>query len=278
MNFLATLQRPARDTAPVSEITAVHPVRFISYRVANMQGIGNREEQQDSFAFINALDVREMKRNGLFAIMADGMGGMNGGSFASQTTVQLMTEDFRQMNRDGDISAQLKDSAARAGDVIYQRLGGSGGTTVIACVFYQQQLNYISIGDSYLYLLRDGDVIQINRPQDVRNLRYLEAIRNGSLNPTVADEDKEREAITNFLGMPVLTEPDRFLRPMALRNGDVFLICSDGIGDVLTMDELAVCLGRETPEEMCRSLEEQVNSKRMDYQDNYTALIVQCRK
>ena len=277
MNFLS-MKQPFKGTALVSEITSTHPVRFISYRVANLQGIGNREEQEDSFAFVNALDVREIKQNGLFAILADGMGGMSGGSFASQTAIQLMTEDFRQMNRESDISAQLWDSAVRAGDVIFQKLNGSGGSTVVACVFYQEKFSYISIGDSCLYLLRDSEIIQINRPHDVRNLHYLESIRSGDLNPSMAEEDVEREAIVDFLGMPVLIEADRFLRPLPLRDRDVFLICSDGVGDVLTTEELAICMSCETPEEISRSLEEHILSKRLEHQDNYTALIVQCRK
>ena len=58
--------------------------RLLSYQVANLQGRGTRERQEDSFAFANALDVTEILRRGLLAVVADGMGGLKDGREVSQ--------------------------------------------------------------------------------------------------------------------------------------------------------------------------------------------------
>ena len=273
MNFL-----PKKHLILQPSVPQTPPVRLISYQVANMQGLGRRDNQEDAFAFVNALDVREMKRNGLFAILADGMGGMSSGEIASQIAIDSLKADFFRFDREGDLVRQLQDSAARASEAVFQRLGGSGGSTLIACLFFQQFCYYVSAGDSRLYLWRDGQLLQINRDQNIRNLRYLEAIRNGSLNPAAAEADEERDAIVAFLGMADSIELDCFYRPLPLQDGDVFLLCSDGVSDVITEEETAACLALKSPLEICRALEERILSKQKAYQDNYTALVVCCRK
>ena len=69
-----------KKPAPVRE-------RLLSYQVANLQGRGTRERQEDSFAFANALDVTEILRRGLLAVVADGMGGLKDGREVSQACV-----------------------------------------------------------------------------------------------------------------------------------------------------------------------------------------------
>ncbi|MBQ6205593.1 MAG: serine/threonine-protein phosphatase [Oscillospiraceae bacterium] len=277
MEFLPRQKHIAVDMSKLS-VSMPSPVRLISYRMANMQGVGSREHQEDSFAFVNAMDVREMKRNGLFAILADGMGGMQSGQFASQNAIAFMKETFYVMNRNADIPFQLCKGVREASDKIYDSLGGNGGTTLVACVFYNERCYYVSVGDSCLYLLRNGVLIRLNREQNVLHQRYAELIRGGDIEPFRARDDPERDYLTAFLGMPELTDIDCFLRPLSLHDGDVFLICSDGIENSMTSEELALCLSRNTPEEMCRSMEQRIALQHKANQDNYTALIIQCRK
>lgn len=258
----------AAQSAPVK--------RLLSYQVANLQGIGRRARQEDSFAFANVLDVTAIRQKGLLAAVADGMGGMRDGQQASEAAVTALKAGFAAMDREADLSAQLCGIVYRTGEQINRLLGGDGGSTLVACVIYQEQLYYASVGDSFLYLKRDGQLLRLNREHTYRSQLYLEAIRSGSMAPGPANADPERAALTQFLGMDQMSEIDCFRRPLPLKDGDVLLICSDGVGGVLTEDTLLDCLERQTPAEACAGMEEEIRRQDRQYQDNYTALTIYC--
>lgn len=250
--------------------------RLLSYRVANLQGIGTRQNQEDAFAFVNAVDVTEMKRSGLLALVADGMGGMEGGKLASETSIAAMKASFQTMDRQSNLAGSLKDSVLAAGQQVFETLGGRGGSTLVACLFYEEQLYYASVGDSYLYLLRDGELLRLNRPHNVRQECWLDTIRSGSMDPEPARAHKEAEALTQFLGMDVLDDVDYLRRPLALQEGDLLLLCSDGVAGVLTEAQLVSCLQGDAPDQMCTQLEHLILAQNRQYQDNYTALVIRC--
>ena len=250
--------------------------RLLSYRVANLQGIGTRQNQEDAFAFVNAVDVTEMKRKGLLALVADGMGGMEGGKRASETVIAAMKDAFGGLDRQGNLAEALKESVISAGQKVFELLNGRGGSTLVACLIYEEQLYYASVGDSYLYLLRDGELLRMNRPHNVRQDLWLESIHCDSMDPEPACANKEADALTQFLGMEDIEDVDYLHRPLTLREGDLFLLCSDGVAGVLTEAEISACLQGDTPDQMCSKLEQAVLAQNRKYQDNYTALIIRC--
>ena len=263
---------PVSSPPPPSE----PPKRLLSYQVANLQGVGTRPRQEDGFAFVNAMDVAEMKRSGLLAIVADGMGGMRDGRVASQTAISVMKAGFQALDRSGSIPEQLEESVIQAGREVYRTLGGDGGSTAVVCLFYNEQLYFTSVGDSGLYLLREGTLLRLNLEHNVRNERFLETIRQGSMDPEIAREDPEAAALTQFLGMGGAVRADSLRRPMHLHDGDLLLLCSDGVDGTLTEAQMLACLGEASPEAMCQALERAILEENRQYQDNYTALIVRC--
>ncbi len=264
-----------RPDEPASPAPAA-PKRLISYRVANLQGIGSRERQEDSFTFVNAMDVTEIRRNGLLAIVADGMGGMRDGKVASEAAIACMKADFQAMDRSGDIAAQLRDSVLKAGASVFDCLGGSGGSTIVACIFYEEKLWFANVGDSYLYLLRDGQLLHLNREHNVLHERYLETIRAGGMDPEPARSDWEKAALSQFLGMDGMDDVDYLRRPLKLHDGDRFLLCSDGVGGVLSEATIQEFMEMDTPTETCAAMERAILLQNNRYQDNFTALVVQC--
>lgn len=268
-------QNPLASAPAVQKLSAL-PRRLISYRIGNLQGIGSRDRQEDSFAFVNALDVTDMKRMGLLAVVADGMGGMRDGKVASETAIASLKVSFQNMNRQENLARQLYDSVLRAGEAVFQALGGDGGSTLVECIFYQEQLWFASVGDSYLYLLREGQLLRMNREHNVMTERFLDAIRQESMDPAPGREDPEKAALSQFLGMDALDDVDCLRRPLRLHDGDVFLLCSDGVGGTVPEARVRECLSLGTPEEMCAALERAVAEAGSPYQDNYTALIIQC--
>lgn len=249
---------------------------LLSYQVANLQGLGARERQEDAFAFVNVMDVSKIRKDGLLAVVADGMGGMKDGKLASETVIAGLKQDFGEMDRENDLAQQLCQSVFDAGEKVYGLLNGDGGSTVVACIIFREQLYFVSVGDSFLYLKRGQELIRLNREQNCQAQTYLETIRSGSMDPTAAHNHREKAALTQFLGMDGMDEMDFLRRPFHMKDEDVLLICSDGVGGVLTEQELIVCLGEENPDRMCAAIEAKIRQHDETYQDNYTALIIKC--
>ncbi|MCQ4022115.1 MULTISPECIES: PP2C family serine/threonine-protein phosphatase [unclassified Ruminococcus] len=250
--------------------------RLLSYRVSNLQGLGSRQAQEDSFAFANSADVTKIREKGLLAVVADGMGGMKDGKLASETAIQSIRSDFDNFECNKDLPGQLCDTLYNASEKVYSSLEGEGGSTAIVCLFYDEKLYYASVGDSYLILKRNGQIYHLNRKHTVFNRDCADAIRNGDMDPSYLKLNPERNALTQFLGMDELSDIDCFKKPLSLESGDIVLMCSDGVGGVLSEQEISSCLNNPCPEAMCTAIEQNIVAKGRQYQDNYTALIIQC--
>lgn len=250
--------------------------RLLSYQAANMQYIGTRERQEDSFAFVNALDVTEIRRKGLLAVVADGMGGMDDGKLVSEDCIANILSEFQSMDREEDLASQLREAVLRTNERLYSRFHGEGGTTLVAVLLYQEALWWTSVGDSYLYLKRGPGIYRLNQDQNYRSQLYLEAIRSGVLDPTEANLDPDGPRLSEFMGSESVGEVDQNLRPLRLLDGDSLLLCSDGVGGVLSEPELLECLSTVNVQDACDKLAGKIRALGRRSQDNYTALVVRC--
>lgn len=258
-------------------MTTVSPgERRLSYQFANIQGIGNRNRQEDSFSQMNVLDVKKIRKEGIFFAVSDGMGGMADGKLASETAIKSIRASFSAMDRSGDLAGQLTDAVREADAAVYRELFGNGGATVVACIIYEEKFYFTSVGDSFLYLCRNGKLVRLNELHNVCTSRYREELAGGGFDPSRGRNDIEAEALTQFLGMGGLTEPDYFRRPLAVHSGDVFFACSDGIGGVVEPDRIRKCLSVPTTEEMCKEIEQEILGKNKPNQDNYTGVVIKC--
>ena len=246
------------------------------YLVANLQGLGARERQEDSFTVSGAVDGAMMREKGLLFAVCDGMGGMKDGRLASETAVRSLRQSFLDMDRDGGLAVQLEDAVFRASAQVEALIGGDGGSTVVIGILYRGGLYYASVGDSFLYLLRDRRLLRLNAEQNIRAQHYLEAVRDGDMDPLPYRDLPDGAALTGFLGMSGLADVDCSARPLPVESGDVLLACSDGVGGVLSPEEITEALLKPTPAEMCADLEEKIVSYGRPHQDNYTAIIVKC--
>ena len=248
------------------------------YKAANLQGIGKRARQEDSFSFSNALESDPVGEMGMLITVADGMGGMADGKKASEAVIRSISTDFREFDREGDIAAQLEAAVFKAGDEVYSLIGGMGGSTVVTAVIYDEKLYFTSVGDSYIFLMRNRQLVRLNRSQNIQNEMYLETLSDGSTDPSIANSVQQKEALTQFLGMDGLEEADSLVKPLDLLPGDVLLLCSDGVAGYVDETCIAECLSFGVPIDMATALDREIRLADRKYQDNYTALIVQCRK
>lgn len=269
-------RRQRRVTEDQETVSLEGGAKGLRFQAANVQGLGDRDGQEDSFALCNAADAAALRREGLFAVVADGMGGMSDGKAVSEGAVEVLTQLFHALREEGNVPQQLREGIFAASDGLFERFCGRGGTTVVAVRVFDSTLHWISVGDSAIFLKRNGGVFQINREHTCLNDLYLQELRQEPIEKERAERHEDARRLTAFVGMQNLRTADQSLRPLKLEDGDVILLCSDGISGVLTPAEVLEAMSLD-PQEGCALLENMVLEKRIPEQDNYTGVMIACK-
>lgn len=245
------------------------------YRVGNLHHIGQREEQQDSFCLSDIGDEVSTREKGLLAVVADGMGGLEGGAAISQRVTDTFLARYRQLAVP-DADSFLYDSvmaAEKSVEELMETAGVNGGSTVVAVLLRGDVLHFVSVGDSRIYLLHDGRLRQLNREHTYGAL-LRERAALGEVDPEEPYINPRRDALTSYIGMGPLKRIDRSERPIFLSPGDKVLLCSDGVFNALGEDALAVALAGEAAQAAVR-LEEAVLAQGLSNQDNFTGVVLE---
>lgn len=177
-------------------------------------------------------------------LVADGMGGHNAGDYASRFTVEELT-DYVKLHRGGSPVELLRDGIERVNRRLYEKsveyaaLSGIG-TTLVAATTRNNTLYVANIGDSRLYLFRDGCLRQITRDHS-----YVEElVARGAIKRDSEDYRQKKNIITRALGVMRQVQADFFEEPLFA--GDLILMCSDGLSNMMEEEEMAAILGDGT--------------------------------
>ena len=173
-----------------------------------------------------------------FFAVADGMGGARAGEVASA----IAAEAFEGASAAGEAAeAQLERILREANRRIYDlavtdesRRGM--GTTLTAAKVHDTEVSLGHVGDSRAYRMRDGELEQITRDHSL----VAELERSGQITPEAAEHHPQRSIITRALGPEPEVEVDTYT--LSARDGDLFLLCSDGLTSMVSDDELAAIL------------------------------------
>lgn len=158
-------------------------------------------------------------------VVADGMGGAQGGEIASRTAVETFESGLRD-GLDAEVAlAELVVEANRRIHELSQSEGGKAGmgTTLTAAYADVDGVAIAHVGDSRAYLIRDGELTRLSKDHSLVG----ELVRQGKLTEEEAEHHPQRNIITRALGPDAQVEPDTLTHDA--RAGDVFLICSDGL-------------------------------------------------
>lgn len=206
-----------------------------------------REHNEDCFLIV--------PENGL-AILADGMGGHLAGEVASamaidQVTHYLMTafHETRHLKKKAQNNGASLETVAlveaikTANHAIHQASlskpeQAGMGTTIVVAAFHGNLLTVAHVGDSRLYRYRQGMLSQVTEDHSM----VQELLRRGLITPDEARTSVNRNLVTRALGVDPVVEVDVLEQPF--EKGDLYLLCSDGLNDVLTDDEIAATLAR----------------------------------
>ena len=214
----------------------------------NAQHIGSRKEQQDDFGFSDIDNVTFINHGGVLAVIADGMGGLARGREASLIAKQTMLQEYDRKSVKKTVPQALIRALSVANAAVVEMarkagLEGQTGSTMTAAVIKDDELHWVSVGDSRIYLYRRGEIIQLTTDHDyARELAQEAAL--GNISPEEAAAHPQRQALTSYLGLPFLSEIDRNEDPVILEAGDRILLCSDGLYKTIPEDEIVKFLDR----------------------------------
>jgi PPM family protein phosphatase len=254
----------------------------MSFLPGNAQHIGARSSQQDSFGFGDPDDEEFLAHGGFVAVVCDGMGGMEHGDAASRMAVRAFLEAYQRKTPAESIPDALERSAREANDRVVEMAHEMGaaesvGTTLVAAVLIDsvgsgQEMYFISVGDSGLFHVSEGQMQTVNRPHIFGNL-LDNAVARGAMSKEQAMLHPERESLTSFIGVEVLEEIDRNVDPWPIHDGDSILLASDGLFKTLSNDEIVGSLNGN-PQMWPDALVARTLARKYEYQDNVTVLSV----
>jgi PPM family protein phosphatase len=182
-------------------------------------------------------------------VLADGMGGYNAGEVASgiavKTVLELVTEACQREVRNATdpetgLMRQtiiLRDAVARANRVIHQTAQTQPqcegmGTTIVACLFFDNRVSIAHVGDSRLYRFRRNRFEQVTMDHSL----LQELVDRGFYSQEEAARSTNRNYVTRALGVEATVQVE--VQEVEVQEGDVYLLCSDGLPDMVEDEDI----------------------------------------
>ncbi len=218
-------------------------------------------------------------------VVADGMGGHLGGEIASKLAITTINEAFASLIRDpemtlqanleiksGDYKSYLKYVISVASAKIFERAARDPslhgmGTTVVAALFRNDRIYFANVGDSRCYLIRGGKIKQLTQDHSLVN----EQLKAGIISLADTKNHRLKNIITRSVGFQEDVDID--VAEKTVKTGDKYLLCTDGLTNMVSNDSLLDIASAKGPREACRDLIELANAN--GGEDNITVIITE---
>ncbi len=223
--------------------------------LAGLSDIGcQRETNEDSYLYWEPADDQQFQRKGRLAVIADGMGGHEGGQEASRLAVETVREVYGNGFSEDPQTALIESFAAahtRIVNYAEQHPAFQGmGTTCTAFVLVGHQLYFAHVGDSRLYLIRDSRISRLTRDHS-----YVgRLVESGLVRAEDAERHPQRHILTAALGAGLEVAAEGGEQGMLLQDGDNLLLCTDGLWGVVAEHQLEHAVSKYAPAECCAAL------------------------
>jgi protein phosphatase len=199
-----------------------------------------REINEDSGRMVRPADPRLLSEKGTLVVVADGMGGHSAGEVASQIAADVVTRVYYETR--AEPGAALKLAVEEANRQINEAAAVDSakhgmGTTCTALALCGGHAYAAHVGDSRLYMLRAGQLYQLSEDHSAVN----EMVKLGLITKEQARTHEDKNVILRALGTTPEVEVS-VLEPFPVREGDRYLLCSDGLHDLVLEDEIASVL------------------------------------
>jgi serine/threonine protein phosphatase PrpC len=204
----------------------------------------------DEFLFKPSPEL--LAQRGQLLVVADGVGGAQGGREASHWAIRVAVERYYDL-AGPDVGTNLRTAVEAANVSLHQYIQSTGvresGCTMAAAVIHGNTLHVANVGDSRVYLIRNGQIAQLTRDHTLTQQK----IDQGIIRPEQAETDHGSHVLTRSMGAGQTVQVDLF-PPLQLVPGDVILLCSDGLTDMLKDPEIAQLAGSRPPKRATQRL------------------------
>ena len=249
---------------------------------AGRQLLGSRQEQEDSYAF-SIISDHNGEVDKLLVVIADGLGGHASGQKASQIAVEAFIEEFFQHKPtlDSNDAFALHESLMYANECIARSIRESNGelegmgTTLLAATLSRTSLQWISVGDSPLFLYRHNVLQRLNADHSMRPF-IAEEIARGKLQAEALTSHPQRNVIRSALLGDEIPLIDARPTPLPLEPEDILLFATDGL-QVLDETNITAQLSKGptlTAPQLIRGLLTSIEKLNNPKQDNVTIAAV----
>lgn len=267
--IVALIARRRRKKSPFTE----EKKPAMRVQVAKLHEQGARKNQQDCFA-VSPTEFAD--KQGILAIVADGMGGLEHGERVSQAAVSAALNGF--FTASGSHEQVLLDLLGRAVNDVDALLGPEGltrsGSTMVMGLLRDGLFGFVSVGDSRICLLRDGALYLLNREHTYKSELAAKAV-SGAVALREVYEHPKAGGLTSYLGMGNIKYVDMPTKPLPVRTGDKLILMTDGVYNAVSDQELVTALSGPNVSEELRML---ISSKGYTNQDNFTAVVLSVRE
>ena len=224
--------------------------------------------------------VDEETRFGHLVVVCDGMGGHAGGREASHLSIRTIQEVFAR----ADEGAHGREVLARAIREANRRVftmttpleegggGGRPGSTVVAALVHEEGIEIAHVGDSRAYLVHAGQVFQLTKDHSM----VQRLVDEGMLSPAEAARHPEANKILRALGIGAEVDVDVKPQPVLYVAGDVLVLCSDGLSDLLSPGDIMAVAGDAPAPQAAGQLVDLANAR--GGHDNITAAVVRTKE
>ena len=241
--------------------------------VASLTDVGlQRSNNEDCFLYWEPDNDEDFRRKGRLAVVADGMGGYEGGQEASRLAVETVRHIY---DSSSEIDPQkVLIEALGSAHLNIQRYAEEHpqfqgmGTTCTALSIVGRDLCFAHVGDSRLYLVRESAISRLTRDHSY----VSRLVESGIVRSEDAESHPQRHILTAALGSGREVEPDFPERPVVLKEGDTLVLCTDGLWSLVGEQELGVAVQGQTPAKSCVALVKMALER--GGPDNITVLIL----
>ena len=246
-------------------------------RFAARQIPGKREYQEDDYGLLDGRDLGIDGSEHTMLLVADGMGGHVGGATASGLLSKTFVEAYPQAS--GPIVDRLRACLEAGNKAIADAITEnpeleSMGSTLVAAVVSSEGLNWISVGDSPLWLFREGKLERLNADHSMAPV-LADLVSTGRMTAEEAARDPSRHSLRSAVMGDDIHLTDVSSQPVAVEKGDRLLLASDGLM-TLGDQEIAAILKKtqDAPlEDSAAALIQAVEAAKQPHQDNTTVLL-----
>lgn len=240
---------------------------------ASLTDVGRqRSNNEDSYIYWEPDTDEDFGRKGRLAVIADGMGGYEGGQEASRLAVETVRSVY-----DNAFSGNPQDTLVEAFESAHQNIQRFAqdhpqfygmGTTCTALAIVDRQLSFAHVGDSRLYLIRAETITRLTRDHS-----YVgRLVESGIVRSEDAESHPQRHILTAALGSGREVTPNVPEHPVPLQEGDTLLLCTDGLWGLVGDPDLARVVQANPPAEACQKLVAMALER--GGPDNITALVL----